>query len=277
MTIPVLVVLANTLQYHDTVDFVQDPETEDPQRLQEAERRTRDTAGERAAKRMKLQFADRPVNPAGSGSADPANSSSASSSDAIAGSDAANVSTVVAGGVAQDTAQDAVMSGAADGRTNEERAKRQRTEKKTELDMEVSNVAKITDSRTIVDLRRDGWKPEKVNNRDAAMFCACELRPRVVLTRCTMRTQLESTWDLCRGQGAQGLGIVREFVGNNEDDPMTKNIQNRTGRNDTIIPESLSGPSISVISKVDNIRRRLQRAMKETGLDCSTAKTSTSA
>ena len=32
------------------------------QRPQEAERRTRDTTGERAAKRMKLQFADRPVN-----------------------------------------------------------------------------------------------------------------------------------------------------------------------------------------------------------------------
>ena len=47
---------------------------------------------------------------------------------------------------------------------------------------------------------------------------------------------------------------------------MTKNIQNSTGRNDTIIRESLSGPSISVISKGDNIRRRLQRAVKETGL-----------
>ena len=56
------------------------------QRLEEAERRTRDTAGERAAKRIKLQFADRPVNPASSSSAaDPASSSSASPSDAIAG------------------------------------------------------------------------------------------------------------------------------------------------------------------------------------------------
>ena len=42
------------------------------QRLQEAERRTRDTAGERAAKRIKLQFADRPVNPASCSSANPA-------------------------------------------------------------------------------------------------------------------------------------------------------------------------------------------------------------
>ena len=57
-----------------------------------------------------------------------------------------------------------------------------------------------------------------------------------------------------------------EFVGNITDDPMTKNIQNSTGCNDTIIRESLSGPSISVISNVHNIRRRLQRAMKETGL-----------
>ena len=39
------------------------------QRLEEAERRTRDTAGERAAKRIKLQFADRPADPASSGSA----------------------------------------------------------------------------------------------------------------------------------------------------------------------------------------------------------------
>ena len=59
------------------------------QRLEEAERRTRDTAGERAAKRIKLQFANRP--------ADPVSSSSASRSDATAGSDAASASNVVAG------------------------------------------------------------------------------------------------------------------------------------------------------------------------------------
>ena len=63
------------------------------QRLEEAERRTRDTAGERAAKRIKLQFADRP--------ADPVSSSSASRSDATAGCDAASAGNVVAGGVAQ--------------------------------------------------------------------------------------------------------------------------------------------------------------------------------
>ena len=62
------------------------------QRLEEAERRTRDTAGERAAKRIKLQFADRP---------DPVSSSSASRSDATAGSDAASASNFVARGVAQ--------------------------------------------------------------------------------------------------------------------------------------------------------------------------------
>ena len=35
VTIPVLVALANTLQSHDTVDFVQDSETEDPQLVAE--------------------------------------------------------------------------------------------------------------------------------------------------------------------------------------------------------------------------------------------------
>ena len=90
------------------------------------------------------------------------------------------------GGVAQDTAQDAVMSGGADGRRNthrekeddEERAKRQRTEKNTELEIEVSSVAKINDSRRILDLRRDCWEIENCKPSDAAMFCACELRPR---------------------------------------------------------------------------------------------------
>ena len=57
-----------------------------------------------------------------------------------------------------------------------------------------------------------------------------------------------------------------EFVGSIADDPTTKNIQNSTECNDTIIRESLSAPSISVISNVHNICRRLQRAMKETGL-----------
>ena len=112
-------------------------------------RRTRDMAGERAAKRIKLQFADRPATPA--------SSSNASPSDAIAGSDAANACSVVAGGVAQDTAQDAVMSGALDGRTNslhekgddEERAQRQRTEKKTELDMEDVTVGNQKTSTTV--------------------------------------------------------------------------------------------------------------------------------
>ena len=115
-------------------------------------------------------------------------------------------------------------------------------------------------------LRRDGWELENIRHRDAAMFCACELRPRVIRTRCTKRNQLESTWDLCRAQGTQGLGYVCEFVGSIADDPMTKNIQNSTGCNATIIRGSVTGQSISVISNVDNIRRRLQRAMKETGL-----------
>ena len=47
---------------------------------------------------------------------------------------------------------------------------------------------------------------------------------------------------------------------------MTKDIQNSTGCDDTIIRESLSGPSTSVTSDVDNIRRRLQKAVTEIGL-----------
>ena len=114
------------------------------QRLDEAERRTRETAGERAAKRIKLQFADRPVNPASSRSANAASSSGASPRVAIAGR------------VAQDAAQDTELEGAepVPVRMNmtKKRAKRQRTEKKTEQDMEVSHVAKLKDSRRILDL-----------------------------------------------------------------------------------------------------------------------------
>ena len=125
------------------------------QRLEEAERRTRDTAGERAAKRIKLQFADRP--------ADPVSSSSASRSDATAGGDAASASNVVAGSkswqrcrrrcrsrcssrhrdVGRDDRRRTIPRETED---DEERAKRQRKEKKTELEMEVSSVAKINDS-----------------------------------------------------------------------------------------------------------------------------------
>ena len=112
---------------------------------------------------------------------------------------------MVARGVTQDAAQGAVISGEADGRRtslrekkdDEERAKRQRTEKKKELEMEVSDVAKINDSRRILDLRRDGWEQANINHSDAAMIFACEMRRRVILTRCIKRTQLESTWDLC--------------------------------------------------------------------------------
>ena len=57
-----------------------------------------------------------------------------------------------------------------------------------------------------------------------------------------------------------------EFVGSIADDPMTKNIQNSTGCNAMIVRGSVTGQSTPVISNVDNIRRRLQRATKETGL-----------
>ena len=53
----------------------------------------------------------------------------------------------------------------------------------------------------LLDLRRDGWEQENISHRGAAMICDCEMRPRVILTRCIKRTQLESTWVSCRAQG----------------------------------------------------------------------------
>ena len=108
--------------------------------------------------------------------------------------------------------------------------------------MEVPHVAKITDSRRIRHLRRDGWEQENINHRDAEIFCIYELATQVILTRYMKRSQLETTWDICRTQGALGVGLVCEFVGNIADDPLTKNIQNSRGCNDTIIRESLLGP-----------------------------------
>ena len=112
-----------------------------------------------------------------------------------------------------------MTSGEADGRRtsprekedDEERSKRQRTENKTELEMEVSSVAKINDSRRILDLRRDDWELENINHRDAALFCACEMRPRVILTRCAKRIQLEHNgrkdWDSCANSSATSQTI----------------------------------------------------------------------
>ena len=76
-------------------------------------------------------------------------------------------------------------------------------------------------SRRFLDLRRDGWELENVSHLDAAML---ESSSRVHQADST-----GSTWDLCRAQGAQGLGCLREFVGNIADDPMTKNIQTAQG------------------------------------------------
>ena len=84
--------------------------------------------------------------------------------------------------------------------------------------MEVTNVAKVADSRRILDLQRDGWEQQNICHRDAAMCCICELRPRVILTRCIKRSQLDSTRELCRAQRTQGLGYECEFVGNIADD-----------------------------------------------------------
>ena len=80
-----------------------------------AERRTRDTAGERTAERMMIHFADSPVDPAASSIASTSNAiaggAAASASNVVAGGAAASASNVVAGGAAQDVAQDTVMLG----------------------------------------------------------------------------------------------------------------------------------------------------------------------
>ena len=134
------------------------------QRLDEAERRTRETAVERAAKRIKLQVADSPVNPASSRSANPASSSSASPSDAIAGACRSRCWQRVCRGMSLKMRLKTELEGAeavpVTMYMTKKRAKRQRTEKKTEQEMEVSYVAKVKDSRRILDLRRDGWEPE---------------------------------------------------------------------------------------------------------------------
>ena len=75
-----------------------------------------------------------------------------------------NAGIAVAGGAAPDAVQDTAMSG------GDDRSKRQRTEKKTEPEMEVSSVAKINDRRRILDSRRDGWELENIRHRDAAMI-----------------------------------------------------------------------------------------------------------
>ena len=71
----------------------------------------------------------------------------------------------------------------------------------------MSNVAKINDSRRILDLRRDGWELENVNHRDAAMFCACGLRPRVIAHALHQEDSTEINMG-CRAQWTQGLGVV---------------------------------------------------------------------
>ena len=126
------------------------------QRLEEAERRSRDTAGERAAKRIKLQFADKP--------ADPVSSRSASRSDATAGGDAASAGFVVAGGVflyagiavargaAPDAVQDTSMSG------GDDRSKRQRTEKKTEPKCQAWRRSMTDDEFWTYDATDGSWK-----------------------------------------------------------------------------------------------------------------------
>ena len=137
-------------------------------RLEEAERPGRDTTGERVAKR-------RPV--------DPAICRSASASDDIAGGDAASAGKCRCrecrsrcGSRLRDIGCAAWRrTSPREGEDDEGQAKRQRTEK-TELEMEMSNVAKIKDSQRI--LRPDGWELENINHSDAAMFCTCGLRPR---------------------------------------------------------------------------------------------------
>ena len=79
-------------------------------------------------------------------------------------------------------------------RDDEERAKRQRTEQ-TEMEMEVRQGQPKNPGPA---MRR--LKLENINHRDAAMFRNCELRTKVILTRCNKRSQLESTWDLCQAQ-----------------------------------------------------------------------------
>ena len=82
------------------------------QRLQEAERRTRATAGERAAKRIKLQFSDRPINPESSNKCKSRELQQCKPQRRHCSGVMLQVLAMsLQGSVAQDTAQDAVMCG----------------------------------------------------------------------------------------------------------------------------------------------------------------------
>ena len=51
----------------------------------------------------------------------------------------------------------------------------------------------------------------------------------MILMRCTKRSHLDPTWDVCRARGSQGLGYMCEFVSDITEDSMTRNIRNSMG------------------------------------------------
>ena len=109
---------------------------------------------------------------------------------------------------------------------DEERAKRQRTEKKAGLEMEVSNVAKINDRRRVLDLRRDGWELEDVRHRDAAMFYACELRPQ---SHPHALHQAETNWNqhgiYAEHKGHKGWDTCANSSSHDEEHPKQHRVQ----------------------------------------------------
>ena len=111
-------------------------------------------------------------------------------------------------------------------------------EKKTELEMEASNVAKMNDSRRILDLRRDvgNWKTSTTVTHQCSALVNCATQSHAHALH-----QPDST--------GINMGFKRKA-------PMTENIQNSTGVMTRSSVKSMSCPSISVISNVDNIRGR---------------------
>ena len=86
----------------------------------------------------------------------------------------------------------------------------------------------------------------KTRSSDAAIFCACELAP--------------SGTNSNQAQSDGHKGYVCEFVRSIADDTHDHPAQRAMPRSSV----SDTGQTISVILNVDNIRRRLQSAMKET-------------
>ena len=246
------------------------------QRLDIAEKRTRDVIGDKAAKRLKLEFY-RPGEAASSGGggrsreednveeravkkARPEVAASASTGARCRDAEE-NVSHTVKKARVEDDDED---MGAIGLETSAgERGQSQGCASETPRWREGQ-------PRRLVDLRSHVWNFDREKHREVAKQLIGASRPRLLRLGCDAADvpKLEFIWGACRTQECQQLGFVCEFGVGAYQSKFGRDLREGLGQEDVILEvrgQGKASKTMAMITNVEGIRMRAHRAMSRRG------------